>query len=139
MNTPNRLVDMLLRGKTEQFKTVMAEELSYRASVLMEKILKAESDILLNVSEVASAENSPVYTNKPSPNLPTFIPETTINLRDGNVVSLTDEQKHTISKLYEKLNTDNKNRMVKLLSESKESFNRVLNLAKIESKESNGK
>lgn len=140
MNTTTRLVEMILRGKTQQFKTVMAEELSYRASVLMEKILKNESCKILEpdqTSQVQEQTTKIIVENKP--NLTKFIPETTINLKDGNVVSLTDIEKEQISKLHEKLNIDNKNRMVKLLSESKESFNRVLNLAKIESKESNGK
>jgi hypothetical protein len=139
MKTTVRLVDMLLRGKTDQFKTVMKEELEWRTSILIEKLYKIESKNALikeqstdckqeiPIIEEFQLEDTEIESNK-------FVPETTYFLKDGQVGILSEYDKTLISKLYEKLNNDNKERMVKLLSESKESFNRVLNLAKAEDK-----
>ena len=143
MSTVNRLVKMILRGKTDQFKTVMMEELEHRVSILMEKMYKAECDSILKIIPPSPETTEKDKENKEdtvqiSPtigiNLEEFLPESTYYLRDGNIGILNDVDKKSISKLYEKLNTDNRERLLKLLSESKESFNRVLNLAKIESK-----
>ena len=135
MNTLVRLVEMILRGKTDQFKTVMKEELEHRTSILMEKIYKMESEALLEqIQETANNEVNvaPVILKKDP--VPQFIPESTYYLKDGNIGILNESEKTSISKLYEKLNNMNKERLVKLLSESKQSFNRVLNLAKNENK-----
>jgi hypothetical protein len=43
-------------------------------------------------------------------------------------------EREMVGKLHESLNNDNKERMVKLLSESQESFNRILKLAKAQNK-----
>lgn len=141
MKTSIRLVDMLLRGKTDQFKTVMKEELEWRTSVLMEKLYKTESkNALLREFSSDCEETLPIINEGKEPDVNTkptifnFIPETTYFLKDGQIGILSETDKQLISKLYEKLNNDNKERMVKLLSESKETFNRVLNLAKSEDK-----
>lgn len=135
MNIPTRMVEMLLRGKTDQFKTVMKEELEHRTSILMEKLYKSQSDklfdtIIKNIEEINPQINEIIKKDVSVK----FIPESTYYLKDGTLGILNESEKQLISKLYEKLNTDNKERMVKLLSESKESFNRVLNLAKVENK-----
>jgi len=133
MNTPNRLVDMILRGKNDQFKTVMIEELRERAAILMESLFKSESKSILNTPEKPVKQIkeqtviTPILTQQ-------FEPQNTYQLKDGNIGVLDADQRKMVSELYKKLNNDNKQRMVKLLSESKESFNRVLNLAKIERK-----
>lgn len=139
MNTTVRLVEMILRGKMDQFKTVMKEELIHRTSILMEKLYKNISENILE--ELKLLENNiPAVVKETKKieilekNNKKFIPETTYYLKDGNLGILNNSEKELISKLYEKLNNTNKERMVKLLSESKESFNRVLNLAKIENK-----
>jgi abortive infection bacteriophage resistance protein len=62
----------------------------------------------------------------------TFYPNKMYKLKDGNVGILEINEQEMISKLYENLNNDNKERMVKLLSESRDSFNRVLKLARLE-------
>jgi len=135
MNTVVRLVEMILRGKTDQFKTVMKEELEQRTSILMEKLYKMESEALLEqIQETANTEVdvAPVILKKDP--VPQFVPESTYYLKDGNIGIVKESEKALISKLYEKLNSMNKERLVKLLSESKQSFNRVLNLAKNENK-----
>lgn len=135
MNTVVRLVEMILRGKTDQFKTVMKEELEQRTSILMEKLYKMESEALLEqIQETANTKVNvaPVILKKDP--VPQFVPESTYYLKDGNIGIVKESEKALISKLYEKLNSMNKERLVKLLSESKQSFNRVLNLAKNENK-----
>jgi hypothetical protein len=138
MNTVVRLVEMILRGKTDQFKTVMKEELEHRTSILMEKLYKNESEALLESGE-ESAVSEPQIQKNIDPIIkenttPKFIPENTYYLKDGNIGILNESEKQLVSKLYEKLNSINKERLLKLLSESKQSFNRVLNLAKNENK-----
>jgi hypothetical protein len=138
MNTVVRLVEMILRGKTDQFKTVMKEELEHRTSILMEKLYKNESEALLESGE-ESAVSEPQIQKNIDPIIkenttPKFIPENAYYLKDGNIGILNESEKQLVSKLYEKLNSINKERLLKLLSESKQSFNRVLNLAKNENK-----
>ena len=134
MNTPNRLVDMILRGKSDQFKTVMIEELRERAAILMESLFKTESKSILNTQSQEPVKQIKEETVIAPILVPQFQPQNSYQLKDGNIGVLDADQRQMVSELYKKLNNDNKQRMVKLLSESKESFNRVLNLAKIEKK-----
>lgn len=134
MNTPNRLVDMILRGKSDQFKTVMIEELRERAAILMESLFKSESKSILNSQPQEPVKQIKEETVIAPILVPQFQPQNSYQLKDGNIGVLDADQRQMVSELYKKLNNDNKQRMVKLLSESKESFNRVLNLAKIERK-----
>ena len=133
MNTPNRLVDMILRGKNDQFKTVMIEELRERAAILMESLFKTESKSILNTPETPVKQIKEEVAITPIL-VPQFQPQNSYQLKDGNIGILDANQRQMVSELYKKLNNDNKQRMIKLLSESKESFNRVLNLAKLETK-----
>lgn len=132
MSTTERLLRMILRGHADKFKTVLQEELHERASVLLEQLYRQESQKLLEITEtvVAKKESTPIET----PKKPQFFPESAYSLRDGNVGILSDNERHMIAKLHESLNTDNKERLVKLLSESQESFNKVLKLAKAQNK-----
>jgi len=137
MNTTKRMVEMLLRGKGDQFKNIMKEELIHRASVLLEKLYKNNSkNVLADDSKTEQCKNNEIVTTQDMAEqvkIPTkFVPETTYYLKDGNLGILNESEKQLISKLHEKLNNINKERLVKLLSESKESFNRILNLAKVE-------
>lgn len=134
MNTPNRLVDMILRGKSDQFKTVMIEELRERAAILMESLFKTESKSILNTQSQEPVKQIKEETVIAPILVSQFQPQNSYQLKDGNIGVLDADQRQMVSELYKKLNNDNKQRMVKLLSESKESFNRVLNLAKIERK-----
>jgi hypothetical protein len=134
MNTPNRLVDMILRGKSDQFKTVMIEELRERAAILMESLFKTESKSILNTQSQEPVKQIKEETAIAPILISQFQPQNSYQLKDGNIGVLDADQRQMVSELYKKLNNDNKQRMVKLLSESKESFNRVLNLAKIERK-----
>lgn len=135
MNTLIRLVEMILRGQNDKFKSVLQEELRERASVLLERIYQTESKKIFEtiqaevLTQQAKPNSTPIVPDKPK-----FIPESSYKLKDGNVGVFTAEEKELISKLHESLNNDNKERMVKLLSESLESFNRVLKLAKIHNK-----
>ena len=132
MSTAQRLVQMILRGKPDQFNTIIKEYLNERASVMMEQVYLEQSKNILEIIkpiqaqlELSKSESVPVTQ---------FIPENSYQLRDGAVGILNETQQEAVGKLYKSLNTDNRQRLVKLLSESQESFNRVLNLAKIESK-----
>ena len=135
MSIPVRLVNMILRGHADKFKTILQEELQERAAILMEEVYRLESAKILETLE--SATPSPVLEQtklEPKPTTSKFIPESTYQLRDGGIGILNSEEKTLVTKLYESLNTDNKERLVKLLSESQESFNRVLKLAKTQTK-----
>ena len=132
MSTAQRLVQMILRGKPDQFNTIIKEYLNERASVMMEQVYLEESK---NILEIIKPIQAQLELSKPEQVPVTqFVPENSYQLRDGAVGILTETQQEAVGKLYKSLNTDNRQRLVKLLSESQESFNRVLNLAKIESK-----
>jgi len=139
MSTPKRLVEMILRGKNKQFHTVLSEELRERAAALMEKIYRNETKTLLEC--VVSLTNTSIQVEKEEkqPITETFYAEMAYQLKDGNVGVLAEEDREMVSKLYKNLNNDNKERMVKLLSESQETFNRVLNLARLENKKQGSK
>jgi hypothetical protein len=133
MSTPQRLVDMILRGKNSQFNTVLSEELRERASVLMEKLYREETKNLLEqVTQVLPVSIAPVKEEVQQPEV--FFVESRYQLKDGNVGLLAESDRKLVSELYKTLNNENKERMSKLLSESQETFNRVLNLARLENK-----
>lgn len=132
MSTAQRLVQMILRGKPDQFNTIIKEYLNERASVMMEQVYLEESK---NILEIIKPIQTQLELPKPeSVPVTQFIPENSYQLRDGAVGILNETQQEAVGKLHKSLNTDNRQRLLKLLSESQESFNRVLNLAKIESK-----
>ena len=132
MSTAQRLVQMILRGKPDQFNTIIKEYLNERASVMMEQVYLEESK---NILETIKPIQAQLESLKPEPvSVTQFVPKNSYQLRDGAVGILNETQQEAVGKLYKSLNTDNRQRLVKLLSESQESFNRVLNLAKIESK-----
>ena len=135
MNIPIRLVNMILRGHPDKFKTILQEELRERASKIMEEVYRLESLKILETIETDKKQEIK-ETAKPetAPITPKFIPESTYQLRDGGIGILNSEERVLVTKLYESLNNDNKERMVKLLSESQESFNRILKLAKTQTK-----
>jgi len=134
MTTPQRLVEMILRGKNEQFHTVLSEELRERAAALMEQIYRNETKTLLESVTPLMVPSTPINTQEKQQITKIFYVEKAYQLKDGNVGVLAEEDREMVSKLYKNLNNENKERMVKLLSESQESFNRVLNLAKVENK-----
>ena len=132
MSTTQRLVQMILRGKPDQFNTIIKEYLNERASIMMEHVYLEESK---NILETIKPIQAQLESLKPElVPVTQFIPENSYQLRDGAVGILNESQQESVGKLYKSLNTDNRQRLLKLLSESQESFNRVLNLAKIESK-----
>jgi hypothetical protein len=136
MSTTNRLIHMVLRGHADKFKTILHEELQERASVIMEEIYRLESGkILQQLDAVIPAPiKEQVISPKTEIKTPKFLPESTYQLRDGGIGILNQTERELVSKLYESLNNDNKERLVKLLSESQESFNKVLKLAKTQAK-----
>ena len=135
MNIPVRLVNMILRGHPDKFKTILQEELRERASKLMEEAYRLESlKILETIETDKKQEIKENIKPETAPVTPKFIPESTYQLRDGGIGILNSEERGLVTKLYESLNNDNKERMVKLLSESQESFNRILKLAKTQTK-----
>lgn len=139
MSTSNRLVNMILRGKPDQFNTVIKEYLNDRASLMLEQVYLEQSKSILKLLEPIQNELNESKT-VPVLLLPTnFIPELSYQLKDGSVGVLNETQQESVGKLYKSLNTDNRQRLVKLLAESQESFNRILNLAKIESTKNGNK
>lgn len=133
MSTTERLLRMVLRGHADKFKTVLHEELHERASVLLEQLYRQESQKLLQITEATVPTKQELKPTE-SVKIPQFFPESAYTLRDGNIGILNDAERHMVAKLHESLNTDNKERLVKLLSESQESFNKVLKLAKSQNK-----
>lgn len=134
MNTLTRLVEMILRGQNDKFKSVLQEELRERAAVLIEKVYRTEAKKTLDICEIIELGSVEQNNTTKLPDKPAFIPESSYRLKDGNVGVFTLEEKQLVSKLHESLNIDNQERMVKLLSESIESFNKVLKLAKMHNK-----
>ena len=139
MSTTNRLVKMVLRGKPDQFNTIIKEYLNDRASIMMEQIYLEQGKNILKLLEPIQNELNESKTSLILPTLSEFIPESSYQLRDGGIGVLTENQQESVGKLYKSLNNDNRQRLVKLLSESQESFNRILNLAKIESTKNGNK
>jgi hypothetical protein len=133
MKLETRLLNMILRGQADKFKTVLQEELNDRASGILEELYRLESQKLLESTQKINPIKQSLTTFPPVKK-PEFMPESTYTLKDGNIGILTTPERHMISKLYENLNNDSKERMVKLLSESQESFNKIIKLAKAQSK-----
>jgi hypothetical protein len=133
MSIPEKLVTMILRGHADKFKAILQEELQHRASIIMEEIYRIETGKLLESVEQA-APPAVVPAPTPTPISVKFLPESAYKLRDGNIGILSPVEREMVGKLHESLNNDNKERMVKLLSESQESFNRILKLAKAQNK-----
>jgi hypothetical protein len=132
MKTTKKLIEFVLHGNPDKFKTVMKEEITNRATDFIHNLYITESSKLLEttkslVSECVDFKNTVEDVAK-------FYPQKIYELKDGNVGILDNNEQLLVSKLYENLNNDNKERLVKLLSESQESFNRVLKLAKLEEK-----
>lgn len=134
MNTSKRLIEMVLRGSADKFKTVLQEALRERASELIEELYQTQTKQLLNGVEQSIIESTLPQVSENKTEEFKFIPESSYQLKDGNIGILSSEERQLISKLYESLNNDNKERVVKLLSESQNSFNKVRKLAKTQSK-----
>jgi hypothetical protein len=131
MSISEKLVTMILRGHADKFKAILQEELQHRASIIMEEIYRIETGKLLESVEQAAP---PAVVPTPTPVSVKFLPESAYKLKDGNIGILSPAEREMVGKLHESLNNDNKERMVKLLSESQESFNRILKLAKAQNK-----
>jgi len=130
MNATKKIIEFVLHGNPDKFKTVLKEEMTNRATDILHNLYLSETQQLLKVvPEISSEVKKSVIS---TPNTPNFYPEKIYQLKDGNVGILDGNERDLVSKLYENLNNDNKERMVKLLSESQESFNRVLKLARLE-------
>lgn len=131
MSNKKRLIEFVLHGKPDKFKTVLKEEITNRAvDFLYNKTFLERQNIFNNIKPVKEELVTESVKNDDIP----FYPETSYQLKDGNLGILDFEDRNNISKLYENLNNDNRKRMLKLLSESQETFNRIVKLAKIENK-----
>jgi hypothetical protein len=132
MNPYTKAINMVLRGDTNKFKNIMEEALRDRAaSLLEEKYYQEGMEILFNDTiEIPSAPVQQITEE--------LVLEPSFTTKDGSVIELTEEQINSVGKLYKNLNNNNKERLLKLLSESEESVNKILNLAKIQ-RNKNGK
>lgn len=134
MTTSKRLVEMILNSKNDQFRTVLNEELRERTAIIMEKMYKNQTKKLLETATKFTTIISSVKLQENLQNIKSVYIDKTYQLKDGGLGVLSEQDREMVSKLYKNLNNDNKERMVKLLSESQETFNRVLNLARLENK-----
>jgi hypothetical protein len=135
MNTKKRLIEFILHGHPDKFKTVLKEEITNRALDFL-----CNQDLAERKNAFRDRNNSDVKETIPEQikeSTSSFYPESTYQLKDGTFGMLNTEERKNISKLYENLNNNNKERLVKLLSESQESFNRIIKLAKLENKRTN--
>ena len=128
MNTTKRLIQFVLHGHADKFKTVLGEEITNRLGDILEEMYITEAKKALKMKPCEEVEEKQEVQEQ----YVKFYPEKLYQLKDGNVGILDKNEQESISKLYENLNNDNRERMIKLLSESKESFNKVIKLAKME-------
>ena len=128
MNHLNKAINMILRGDTDKFNNILHESLKQRAVDLLEKkYYEISSEVLLNAKpDITPQEPIKEETAIISPIRSVY------STKDGKTINLTTEEVQAVSKLYEKLNNNNQQRMLRLLSESEEAINRIINLAKIE-------
>jgi hypothetical protein len=132
MSTSKRLIEFVLNEQPDKFKTVLKEQITDRMVDSIYRLsLQERKDLFKNTIE---PDNKPELQETTQEIVSEFYPEAKYTLKDGNIGILNSEERKNVSKLYENLNNGNKERMVKLLSESQESFNRVLKLANLESK-----
>lgn len=135
MNHLNKAINMILRGDLNKFKNIIEESLVERTTIMMESLYKQESkNVLNNVLEITNFK-VPVTEQKQEQ----FVIPQSYTTKDGKSVSLTEEQINNVSKLYKNLNNNSRERLVRLLYESEESLNRIINLAKIERNKKNVK
>lgn len=135
MNTKKRLIEFVLHGHPDKFKKVLKEEITNRATDLIFNLSLVERQNILD--SIGLTENCIEKQQPLKEESVKFYPEKSYRLKDGNIGILDVEEQNNISKLYESLNNGNRERLVKLLSESQESFNKIVKLAKIESKRMN--
>jgi hypothetical protein len=132
MSTSKRLIEFVLNEQPDKFKTVLKEQITDRMVDSIYRLsLQERKDLFKNTIK---PDNKPELQETTQEIISEFYPEAKYTLKDGNIGILNSEERKNVSKLYENLNNGNKERMVKLLSESQESFNRVLKLANLESK-----
>ena len=132
MSTSKRLIEFVLNEQPDKFKTVLKEQITDRMVDSIYRLsLQERKDLFNNTIQL---DNKPELQETTQEIVSEFYPEAKYTLKDGNIGILNSEERKNVSKLYENLNNGNKERMVKLLSESQESFNRVLKLANLESK-----
>ena len=132
MSTSKRLIEFVLNEQPDKFKTVLKEQITDRMVDSIYRLsLQERKDLFKNTIQL---DNKPELQEIVQETVSEFYPEAKYTLKDGNIGILNLEERKNVSKLYENLNNGNKERMVKLLSESQESFNRVLKLANLESK-----
>ena len=131
MNNKKRLIEFVLHGQPDKFKTVLKEEITNRAVDFLYNVKMSESSKLFDGIKSSEPRDT---TKQIQESVIPFYPEASYELKDGNTGILASNERANISKLYENLNNDNRKRLLKLLGESQESFNRIVKLANLESK-----
>ena len=112
MNTHKRLIEFVLHGHPDKFKSVLKEEITNRAvDFLYNKTLLEKQSIFDQIKNVSSCSTPKPLKEATIP----FYPEASYELKDGNIGILGSEERGNISKLYENLNNDNRKLMIKLL------------------------
>ena len=131
MNPTSKAINMILRGDKDKFKNLMEEIIQDRVATLLENFYKETSKSILETIKLDTVlskveNNTPIKEQIQIPS--------SFTTKDGIHVVLTEEQIIKITKLYENLNNNSKERLLKLLTESGDAVNRILNLSKIERK-----
>jgi hypothetical protein len=130
MNHLSKAINMILRGDVNKFKNILEEALRDRAALFLEAAYKEESEnILKNIEIIKENLKNPILEIKETQE---FTVPSVHHTKDGKTITLTEEQVNSITKLYKSLNNSSKERLLKLLSESEDSINRIINLAKFE-------
>jgi hypothetical protein len=135
MTPEYRAISNLFQTDHRKFKTIISESIKDRISVLLENSYKNISKNILKeqVSLGISSVEPQIQINK-TPVDEFEIPRGTFILKDGTSIRLDDTDQYNLTKLYENLNTNGKDRFKRIIFETKSGFDRLLNLAKIERK-----
>jgi len=134
MKHEHRAVKNLFENDHTKFKTIVSELLKDRASVILEKTYKTLSKDALNRILVDMKILDETVSNITSVTEDFDIPKGSFTLKDGTAVRIDSLDQNKLFKLYENLNNDGKVRFKRIIFESKTSFDRLLNLARLESK-----
>ena len=135
MNHEYRALTNLFQNDHRKFKTIVSENIKERISVILEDSYKKLGKNIFNSLPVQSITEDTV---EPMPLVDVVsdfeIPKGTFVLKDGTSVRIDPVDENNLFKLYENLNNNGKERFKKVIFESKSGFDRLINLARIESK-----
>lgn len=135
MTPEYRAISNLFQTDHRKFKTIISESIKDRISVLLENSYKNISRNILKESVNSATPTAEPQTQINETPVDEFeIPKGTFILKDGTSIRLDETDQYNLTKLYENLNTNGKDRFKRIIFETKSGFDRLINLARIESK-----